>query len=1348
MHLLGVSDDSVSDDSVSDDDLSRSLVSLNPADVDRIDPDRSDLDLADLELALRADHGRGFSQPVTQWACTWLTGPDAGGRAELGPGRYMVGRGPLVEVRCDDPALEAHHAVLELADQGVTITQLLGRTSIHVDGRAAEGSVHHPHGCQIEIGGSLLAVERTARLAPPARAHVRHQSLVRSPRRVPEWIPPTLTAPGQKPVKANGPGGLIMSLVGLVGAVVIALVMHQPMFLIFGALSGLVGIGTWIGGKTGASRRFRKDRKAHAAALANARLAMADARRGYIEHHRKVTTTAISARATIGHLSAALWERRGAHDDAFTVSLGVGDVLWQPPEVVADDSFGGGRGPNLDSALALFADADGAVGDVGRMVVLPELPTPVALEPDCRLAIKGLTAKTRGVARSLIVQLAANCGPADVRIIVVTHEPAEWRCLRGLPHATAADGTATVVDESGLAEMLSQLDVGGEQQHTAHLVVVTDAPDLLSSRTSPLRRLATSDRRPALVALVPPDTGVPHLCTGLLHISGSRHARWIVDTTTSSLPQQVSVAGIGAAATAAACAALAELRDPEDPLSAASSMPREVRLIDLLTSTSANAVAPAAIAAAWLAGGPNPPPRTPLGVAVDGVVDIDLVRDGPHALLAGTTGAGKSELLRSLVVGLAAQSSPDHLTFVLVDYKGGSTFDACERLPHVVGVVTDLDDRLADRALRSLHAELRHRERLLREHGAGDLDEFRRKMPAIVLPRLVVVIDEFAALVSEQSEFLHALVGIAQRGRSLGVHLLLATQRPNGVISDDIRANTNLRIALRLQDNSDAIDVVGDPSPAQLPRSVPGRAVMRLGPDEHVTFQTARCTAGDDMSVLVSAICTACELVGVQPPRRPWLPPLPSALPSESLVSQLNVALVDDPDRQSQHDLEWAPGNGHLLLAGSTGAGLTTALVMLGARSLAERHPNTHVYVIDAIGDDELRVFERSPRCAGVVRLHERERMMRALLRLAAEVQRRAANGGQASGDPHVLVLIDGVDALRRSLDDIDTTAEFEALSEIVATGGGVGVTVVMTTTLPNAVPMAMVAACNERWVFHLTDAMDAHALGVVVADVPSVIPGRFRIASSGLDAQLALHDVSFPACIADAAPAPLQCLPAVIDSSHLGGGSADDGVLALPVGLDFATGGTARLELPDGEHVMVIGPPRSGRSSALSRLAHAWLDVHGGSGFVGVIAPRRTPLDIGVRFGGVADLISAMPPGQPALVVVDDAELVDDAGGAMAALAAERRPGVTIVAAGKPDALRQTYGHWSTVIRRSRIGIVSAGSSDLDGDLVGALLPRRTPVPPRPGLSYLVDNGTLTLVQVALDPAPRRADANANALS
>ena len=134
----------------------------------------------------------------------------------------------------------------------------------------------------------------------------------------------------------------------------------------------------------------------------------------------------------------------------------------------------------------------------------------------------------------------------------------------------------------------------------------------------------------------------------------------------------------------------------------------------------------AVIARRWRHAGRDPAPVARLGLSDDGVIDIDLVRDGPHGLVAGTTGSGKSELLRTLVVSLAAQSSPEAVNLILVDFKGGSTFDACERLPHTVGVVTDLDDGLAERMLVSVDAEVRRRERLLRDAGADDLTSYRR----------------------------------------------------------------------------------------------------------------------------------------------------------------------------------------------------------------------------------------------------------------------------------------------------------------------------------------------------------------------------------------------------------------------------------------------------------------------------------------------------------------------------------------------------------------------------------------------------------------------------------------------
>jgi S-DNA-T family DNA segregation ATPase FtsK/SpoIIIE len=213
--------------------------------------------------------------------------------------------------------------------------------------------------------------------------------------------------------------------------------------------------------------------------------------------------------------------------------------------------------------------------------------------------------------------------------------------------------------------------------------------------------------------------------------------------------------------------------------------------------------------------------------------------------VAGTTGSGKSELLQTLIAGLAVVNRPDEMTFVLIDYKGGAAFKDCAGLPHTVGMVTDLDGHLTQRALASLAAELRRREELLLQAGAKDIEDYlelRDRSPGVLeaLPRLLIVIDEFAALASELPDFVAGLVDIGRRGRSLGVHLLLATQRPAGVVTAEIRANTNLRIALRVTDTDESTDVLETPDAARISKATPGRCFVRSGTATPQAVQSAR----------------------------------------------------------------------------------------------------------------------------------------------------------------------------------------------------------------------------------------------------------------------------------------------------------------------------------------------------------------------------------------------------------------------------------------------------------------------------------------------------------------------------
>ncbi|WP_435298382.1 FtsK/SpoIIIE domain-containing protein [Timonella sp. A28] len=220
-------------------------------------------------------------------------------------------------------------------------------------------------------------------------------------------------------------------------------------------------------------------------------------------------------------------------------------------------------------------------------------------------------------------------------------------------------------------------------------------------------------------------------------------------------------------------------------------------------------------------------------------VRFDLVSDGPHVLVAGTTGAGKSEFLRTFIMTLAARYSPKHLSFVLVDYKGGAGLAPCASLPHNIGLVTDLDPSETTRALSGLQRELKRREHLFADTQTTRLEEYNALQSITEpLPRLVIVVDEFRALSDDHPDFINDLVRLAAQGRSLGIHLVLATQRPAGAITADMRANLTLRICLRVADEQDSVDVIGTPEAAHLPRNAPGRLLIHAGSGERTLAQS------------------------------------------------------------------------------------------------------------------------------------------------------------------------------------------------------------------------------------------------------------------------------------------------------------------------------------------------------------------------------------------------------------------------------------------------------------------------------------------------------------------------------
>lgn len=331
----------------------------------------------------------------------------------------------------------------------------------------------------------------------------------------------------------------------------------------------------------------------------------------------------------------------------------------------------------------------------------------------------------------------------------------------------------------------------------------------------------------------------------------------------------------------------------------------------------------------------------PLGHDGRAVVRLDLESDGPHALVGGTTGSGKSELLRTFALGCAAQRSPSEVHLLFIDFKGGATFSGLVDLPHAVGLVTDLDPVVAERALLSLRAELRRRERALVEAGVRDIGDRPQ-----LFARLIVLVDEFAALIESFPDLHSVFADISARGRSLGVHLVLCTQHPAAAIRDAVATNCATRVAFRMNDSAGAA-FIGAPG-RELSAAPPGRAVVVTADASHVV-QVATIDDAD-----VAAVRERWSAVSSG--RGPWLPPLPLSLDRSSLVAfattpehapsgpqassaphtatlgPLAFGLLDDPSEQRQVPAVWdARRDGSLAVVGAPRSGRSTALAALAS---------------------------------------------------------------------------------------------------------------------------------------------------------------------------------------------------------------------------------------------------------------------------------------------------------------------------------------------------------------------------------------------------------------------------------
>jgi S-DNA-T family DNA segregation ATPase FtsK/SpoIIIE len=1227
---------------------------------------------------------------------------------------------------------------------------------------------------------------------------------------------------------------------------------HSFLYLMFMVLSPVLAVGNWISGRRGG-------RKEYLEGVANYRLRRASLEadvRAKVEHERRVRVASAPDPAVVGLMAvgpgARLWERRPSDPDNLVLRIG---TTQQQSLLQIDD---GSREDNHRTAHWQ----------------IPDMPIGVDLAGSQVVGVAGPEEPARALARWAVAQAAVLHSPRDLKICVLTDTKAAdaWQWARWLPHArsglSATQDNAPVIllgnDPETVANRVTELinvirNRNQAQQATLRGALLSE-PDVLVVLDG-ARELRDV---PGMVQVLKegPLRGIHLLCLDREERMLPEEASAVVsiarDTLTLRRTGLPDIAGIRPDYVTAEWAerlarGIAPVHDVTPD--AGGGLPDSVSLLDLLDLEPPTAEE---VGRRW----DRRPASTSalVGQGFDRPVAFDLVKDGPHALIAGTTGSGKSELLQTLVASLAAVNRPDELTFVLVDYKGGSAFKDCVRLPHTLGMVTDLDSHLVQRALASLTAELIRREHMLAAAGAKDHPEYRalrRRDPNLPpMPRLLLVIDEFATLAREIPDFIPGLVGIAQRGRSLGLHMVLATQRPAGVVTSDIRANTNLRISLRVTDATESSDVLDVPDAASISPATPGRALVRTGHRSAMSFQTAYVGAPrplheesqesrvelpdddtgvwmtplswqglgrpveapqeiedefallddeegpTDLMALVDALVEAAERSGHEPQSSPWLPPLadtltlsdlpePAAPTGDGRLVPVAWAREDLPQLQAQPPVFLDLNTfSHLFVLGMPRSGRSQTLrTMASALARANSCADLHLYAIDAAGG-ALSALSALPHTGAVVPRADLERLGRLLNRLTAELVRRqelltAHSAGhitelRAALPPnrrpaHLMLFIDGWDTLSALIGEIEEGRMVSQVGMLLREGAAAGVHVVATSE--RALMAGRIAALNDnKLLLRMNDIGDYTLCGIPRDQIPSVIPaGRgFRTDTGGelqvavlpgglsgqeqaealqkIGTQAAARDLGVPAA---ARPFRVETLPMTIGfkEAYERIGTAPRGPLTAllglggddvaPVWVDFA--GVAST-------YTIVGPPGSGRSTALLSLAASLLRV--GTGVV-ALTPRQSPLR-GLEGHPKAVVLSSPAPaeeefraaletvGGTGVVMVDDADLLsmsplDAMLRDIASSGRDRSVGLAV--AGPAEALVSPLSTWLGQVRRSRKGLLLSPQTIGEGDVLGLRLPHNVIRVNRvPGRAFTVDEaGSLVTVLV---PETEAADA------
>lgn len=519
---------------------------------------------------------------------------------------------------------------------------------------------------------------------------------------------------------------------------------------------------------------------------------------------------------------------------------------------------------------------------------------------------------------------------------------------------------------------------------------------------------------------------------------------------------------------------------------------------------------------------------------------------GPHGLLAGTTGSGKSEFLQTYILSLAVHFHPHEVAFLLIDYKGGGMAQPFKNIPHLLGTITNIEGskNFSMRALASINSELKRRQRLFDQHVVTHIDDYtmlyKDGRAVEPLPHLFLISDEFAELKSEEPEFIRELVSTARIGRSLGVHLILATQKPGGIIDDQIWSNARFRVALKVQDASDSKEILKNSDAASI--TVTGRGYLQVGNNEvYELFQSAWSGAAymeevlegeDDVAIVtdlglypLSGIATnvkknvpglteieavtakiaeTTKSLNIRKLASPWLPPLALRIEKQIEIvprtKGIPMGMMDEPEKQSQTQVnyDWTK-DGNLGVFGSSGYGKSYTLltVLLGiAEQLTPSEAN--YYILD-YGNGSLLPLKQLPQTADYFTIDEELKREKLIKRIKEEIAKRKVAFQQKEVSnihmfnklsdqklPLIYIVVDNYDIVREEMEELESQ-----LIQFGRDGQSLGIHLFIAATRVQSVRQSLMNNLKTKVLHYLLDATEAFS---VIGRVPfnlEPFPGR-----------------------------------------------------------------------------------------------------------------------------------------------------------------------------------------------------------------------------------------------------------------